>query len=212
MAVSSFLVVREEIFVPICRLTLRFAVGLLAYAQGHALADPVTIYFEGFPDSTVLTNQYAGLSFSNAIILTAGIGLNEFELPPHSGSNVAFDNNAPIAITFSSSVTSFSGHFTYIEPLTILAFDAASHQVGEASSAFSSNDALFGDPGSSPNEFLSISSLRGISSVTITADPLGNSFAMDDITYTPAVPEPHLVFLSLIGFVAIAAFRRIHSI
>jgi hypothetical protein len=189
---------------------LPIVVCLLAYAHAHA--EPVTINFEGFPDSTVLTNQYPGLTFSNAIILSAGISLNEFELPPHSGSNVAFDNNAPIAIAFSASVTSFSGYFTYVEPLTILAFDAASNQVAEALSALSSNDALFGNPGSSPNEFLSVSSLKGISRVTITADPQGNSFAMDDIAYAPAVPEPHLVFLSLIGFAAIAAFRSIRSI
>jgi len=35
-------------------------------------ATSVTIDFEGFPDSTILTNQYPGLTFSNAIILTAG--------------------------------------------------------------------------------------------------------------------------------------------
>jgi hypothetical protein len=199
-------------FVPKWGMALRFAFCLLAYAQAHTFADPVNIDFEGLTDSTVLTNQYPGLTFSNTIILTAGISLNELELPPHSGTNVAFDNNAPIVIAFSTSVTSFSGYFTYVEPLTILAFDAASLQVGEASSAFSSNDAFFGDPGSSPNEFLSVSSLKHISSVTITADPQGNSFAMDDIAYTPAVPEPHLVFLSFIGLVAIAAFRSIRSI
>jgi hypothetical protein len=194
------------------RSPLLFCLGVLLFLQSSVCADTTLLNFEGFPDSTVLTNQYPGLTFSNTIILTAGIGLNELELPPHSGSNVAFDNNAPIAIGFSTSVTTFSAYFTYVEHLTIIAFDAASHQVGEASSAFSSNDALFGDPGSSPNEFLSVSSLKGISSLTITADRLGNSFAMDDITYSPAVPEPHFVVLSLVGFAAIAVFRRIRSI
>jgi hypothetical protein len=211
-AFGSFVHVLEEIFVLNCGLALRIALVLLAYAQAYALANPVTINFEGLPDSTVLTNQYPGLTFSNAIILTAGIGLNEFELPPHSGSNVAFDNNGPIVIAFSASVTSFSGYFTYVEPLALAALDASSNQVASAVSAFSSNDALFGDPGSSPNEFIQVTFARGFSSITIIGDPAGSSFAMDDIAYTPAVPEPHLVFLTFIGLAAIAAFRNIRSI
>lgn len=188
---------------------LPLLVCMLGYAQVNVLANPVTINFEGLPDSTVLTNQYLGLTFSNAIILTAGIGLNEFELPPHSGSNVASDNNGPITIEFSTPITTFSGYFTYVEPLTLAALNASINQVASAVSAFSSNDALFGDPGSSPNEFIQVTFAGGFSSITITGDPAGSSFAIDDIAYTPAVPEPHLVFLSFIGLAAIAAFRNI---
>jgi hypothetical protein len=54
-----------------------------------ASAGSITLDFEGFPDSTILSTQYSGLTFTNAIILTAGISLNEFEFPPHSGVNVA---------------------------------------------------------------------------------------------------------------------------
>ena len=137
---------------------------------GRAYGDTV-ITFEGFPDSTILTNQYPGLTFTNAIILSAGISLNEFEFPPHSGTNVAVDNGGPITIDFARPVTSFGGYFTYLEPLTLAAFNASDLQVITASSAFSSNDALFGDTGSSPNEFIDVSAAGGISSVTITGDP-----------------------------------------
>jgi hypothetical protein len=159
-------------------------------------ARATTIDFEGLPDSTILTTQYPGLTFSNTIILTSGISLNEFEFPPHSGTNVASDNNGPITIDFSAPITSFSGYFTYVEPLTLDGFDASDTEVATAASAFSSNDALFGDPGSSPNEFIDLSFAGGMSSVTITGDPLGGSFTMDDITYTSgtsAVPEPNSV-------------------
>jgi hypothetical protein len=50
----------------------------LTLALGLLLAASVVITFEGFADSTILTNQYPGLIFSNTIILTAGISLNEF--------------------------------------------------------------------------------------------------------------------------------------
>jgi hypothetical protein len=63
--------------------TVRFAallVGLTIVGEARA----TTIDFEGFPDSTIVTTQYPGLTFSNTIILTSGISLNEFEFPPHS--------------------------------------------------------------------------------------------------------------------------------
>ena len=129
---------------------------LAAAASGILQAGSITIDFEGVPDSTILTNQNSGLTFTNTIVLTSGISLNEFEFPPHSGVNVASDNGAPITIGFSSPITSFSGYFTYIEPLTLAGFDTADVEVISAASLFSSNDALFGDPGSSPNEFIQV--------------------------------------------------------
>jgi hypothetical protein len=157
-------------------------------------ADRIT--FEGLADGTPVTTQFAGLLFSNATALTAGISLNEFEFPPRSGSNVVFDDNGPITVDFSSPVVSFGGYFTYAESLTIQAFDTSLNPLASVLSPFSSNDAIFGDVGSSPNEFLSVGFASGISRVTITGDALGSSFAIDDLTYTPlsgapsAVPEP----------------------
>lgn len=189
--------------------SLPFVFGLLLYLQPQTRAETTFIDFEGFSDSTILTNQYVGLTFTNGIILTAGISLNEFEFPPHSGVNVASDNGGPISISFDSSILSFSGYFTYVEPLTLDAFDSASNLVDSATSAFSSNDALFGDPGSSPNEFLQVNFASGISSVTITGDPLGGSFVMDDVTYaTASVPEPSSAFLFLSGAVTMFTLRR----
>jgi hypothetical protein len=194
----------------------RFVVGrfcsavLLAlslYATTLSLqAALVTLDFEGLPDSTILTTQYPGLTFSNAIVLAAGISLNEFEFPPHSGTNIASDNNGPMSIMFSSPITSFSGYFTYAEPLTLQALNAASVQVAVAVSAFSNNEALSGDAGSSPNEFLQVSSAGGISSLTITGDLAGGSFVLDDATFTSGsstVPEPNSLALFLSGSIII---------
>jgi hypothetical protein len=145
----------------------------------------VFIDFETFPDgtpildSTPITTQFPGLTFTNATVITAGISLNEFEFPPHSGTNVVFDDGGPISLSFATPVSSFGGYFTYLEPLTLVGFDTTSTQVASATSAFSSNAALFGDPGSSPNEFLSVAFTGGISSVTITADPLGGKSGTD---------------------------------
>jgi uncharacterized repeat protein (TIGR01451 family) len=174
-------------------------------------ATPILINFENLPDSTILTNQYSaqyGVTFSNTLIvntqvLSSQISLNEFEFPPHSGTNVAVDNGGPMTITFASPVAAVGGFFTYGEGgtqnfthLTIQAFDANHNLVASTSSAFSNNEALSGDPGSSPNTYLQVSVPAGISSITITGDAAGNSFALDDLTITPLVPVPTITSLT----------------
>jgi hypothetical protein len=188
------------------------ATVLLLCSAACALAGTATLDFEGFPDSTILTTQYAGFTFSNAIILTAGISLNEFEFPPYSGVNVVSDNDGPMSIDFAAPAMSLGGYFTYLEPLTIDAFNASSILVASATSAFSDNDALFGDPGSSPNEFIQVSFTAGISSVTITGDPLGGSFTLDSATISTSAsltPEPDSCALLLLsGSILLALLRR----
>jgi hypothetical protein len=182
--------------------------GMVLFPQTPLRAD--IIDFEAFSDSTALTDQIPGLRFSNATVITAGISLNEVEFPPHSGSNVVFDDGGIMSISFSAPVLSFGGYFTYLVPLTLTAFDASSNQVGRSLSLFNSNLALSGDVGSSPNEFLSVNSPRGISMVTMTGDLGGGSFTLDDATFTPSVPdapEPGTLIL-LLSAGGLIAFRR----
>ncbi len=193
--------------------TLSFLAALL-WCGLTLRADPIVIDFEGLNDGDSVTTQYAGVTFSNAAVLTAGITLNELEFPPHSGSNVVFDSGGPMTIDFADPILSFGGYFTYAEALSLDAFDAGSNLVASASSAFGSNMALSGDPGSSPDEFLDVTFATGISSVTITGDPAGGSFVLDDATITPiggpeSVPEPVTSVPLAIAAIALAAvFRR----
>jgi hypothetical protein len=193
------------------RLPVSF-VACLALAAPAILADTITINFEGLPDSTIVTNQYSGVIFSNAIILAAGISLNEFEFPPHSGTNVASDNGGPMSITFSTPIQSFGGYFTYAELLTVDAFGIGNTLLASVTSPFSNNEALSGVSGSSPNELLQVSSLSGISRVTITGDPAGGSFVLDDAISTTAitgVPEPSGLSLAVVGVLLFAVLRRL---
>jgi hypothetical protein len=167
-----------------------------------------TITFEGLPDSTIITTQYRGLIFSNAIILTAGISLNEFEFPPYSGVNVLSDNGGPMSIVFSVSVSSFGAYFTYAEPLTLMAYNMHNVLVASIASPFSNNEALSGDTGSSPNEFLQLSYTGGISRIVILGDPNGGSFTMDNATYTSTVPEPVTSTLFATGLAFLCYLRR----
>jgi hypothetical protein len=181
----------------------------------HAQADPVVIDFEGPGDSTPITTQYPGITFANATILTSGISLNEFELPPHSGTNVIFDDGGAITINFASAVDGVGGYFTYTTQLTITAFDSANNVLGSLTSGFNNNLGLSGDLGSSPNEFLTFSFLPGISRLLIQGDSLGGSFVLDDLTYhasAEAVPEPGswLLLVSGLTTFVVSTNRRRH--
>jgi hypothetical protein len=86
---------------------VQFRSGLLLLAAAAFTplkADIVVLDFEGFPESTSPTNQYPDLLFSNTTVLTAGVSLNEFEFPPHSGTNMAFDDGEPISIAFDTRI------------------------------------------------------------------------------------------------------------
>jgi hypothetical protein len=177
-----------------------FGMVLLTAARS-ASAAPMVLDFEELSSEESVTTQYPGLTFSNAVILTAGISLNEFDFPPRSGVNVLSDSNGPIGIQFASPVLSFGGFFTYGVPLTITAFDAGNNAIMSVTSTFSSNLAL--DPGSTPNEYLELVVASGIWALSISGDPLGASFVLDDVTInsidTATVPEPGTLSLLLLG-------------
>ena len=164
---------------PLCRQIL--FVLLAGASATPLLAQNAPLSFEGFLDSTVLTNQYIGVTFSNAIILTAGNSLDEFEVPPHAGTNVASDNTGPMTIVFASPVRIFSGYFTYGVPLSIQAFGSSNNAVGSAASPYSDNEAISGVSGSHANELLQVASAAGIYKVVIAGSAQGASFTVDDI-------------------------------
>lgn len=180
------------------------AAGLLLCACPSVRAADLS--FDNFSDGYILTTEVSGLTFSNAIVLTAGISLNEFEFPPFSGQNVLSDDGGPITITFDSPVTEFGAYFTYLTRLSLTALDAGSNQVGQVLSVYNSNLALSGDPGSNPNEFLQVLFGGGIASVVITADPNGFSFTMDG---PQGIPEPQSRLLISCGFALILNLKRI---
>lgn len=187
------------------------AVTLFLSSMQGSYAAPVVYDFDTFADGTSLTTQYAGLSFIQAGVLRAGVLLNEIQFPPRSGDGVVFDDGGPINIQFSTPAYSVGGYFTYLNGVTLIAYDSNNVQIGLAAAAFLINLADgSGDPGSSPNEFLEVGSAGGlISRVLILSDPFGGSFVLDDLTVDAAVaiPEPSTSLLML-GLLAAGGLRR----
>ena len=181
------------------KVTSKYRVPVFLLAATLVLAPRVSlgllIDFESFSSGD--NPSGGGVTFTNATVITAGLTLNEIELPPHSGVNVAFDDGGPMIITFSTPFDKVSGFFTYTTQLTLMAFDgmdATGSQVGSSvMSAFAEN---FTSSGNSPNEMLMVAG-SGIRSLEILGDPGGTSFVLDDLTAInqAAVPEPATVVL-----------------
>ena len=182
--------------VPVALLVLVMASLLTA----SPMPGDVVLDFEGFPDFTSLTNQYPGVTFVDATVISTS--LDDAEFPPHSGVSVVFDNGGPISIIFSQPVVVVGGYFTYTTQVTFTAFYGIT-QVASTQSAFNNNLAISGDPGSAPNENLQLGNPGGITEATATGDPAGTSFVLDDLYYQPAqlssVPEPGTLFLAVSG-------------
>ncbi len=185
--------------------------GVIAFAATAARADSILIDFEGLSDLDSVTTQFPGLTFSNTIILSAGLSLNEFDFPPSSDINVVSDDGGPITIVFDTPALSFAGYFTYVVPVTIEAFDSSDSSVALASSLFSENDGFTGELGSSPNELLQVSHSGGISRIVISGDSFGGSFTLDDVSVvSAAVPEPSTVALMLLTLPVVVLWGRHH--
>lgn len=179
------------------------AILLAAVAQPVAAA-AVVLDFEELVEGDEISTQYTGVTFSNALVLTAGSLLNEIEFPPASGVNVvtAFAPDV-VELVFTTPVTSFRAALTYNGRVTLDALDGNGDLVATQDTAFDDN--LATGP-NQPNEVLQVSG-GAITRIRLSSS---GEFVFDDVTFEPgqAVPEPTTALLLAVGAVAAARRRR----
>ncbi|MGO9113053.1 MAG: hypothetical protein ACLP9L_27795 [Thermoguttaceae bacterium] len=162
-----------------------------------------TIDFDDLASETIVTNQYSGVSFTGAEILTAGVSLNP-EFPPVSGSNVVYDySNGIITAAPTAGTWDFvGGYITGNTSITLFAYDASNDLLGEVSTGGANY--VGSGTGLNPNIFLSLSK-PDIAYVSF--HDTGNTFTLDNFEYeasSSVVPEPTtLVVWSLLGALAV---------
>jgi hypothetical protein len=178
----------------------------IAIFSVSAVCFGTAISFEGLTDSASVGSAYSGLgvNFSSTTVLTAGISLNEFEFPPHSGNNVVFDDGGPLRGTFSTPVSFLSAYLTYMVPVTLYAYDSSGSVIGSVSSASLANTV---SSGGTPNELLALSSAGGIQSFAFVGDTIGGSFTLDDFSFTPAGAVPDGGSCAALFGISLAALR-----
>jgi hypothetical protein len=205
-------------------------------------SEPIT--FEGWPNGTSLTTQYPNVTFNGAVILgPAALDLSDpitgqpwVPYPPHSGTNLIYDPNGTLTLTFSSPVNFVNGYFTYTNGVVMTAYNSSNTLLATAQAGASPSipynwvpapsDPIHNPP---PNQLIGITlATPSISSVVISSldNSIPDSYVFaDDISFTGSinlnpVPEPSSVILLGVVFLAggyryyglrgIRALRRLH--
>lgn len=210
---------------PIWKTALTMSLTLTAVC-----ASATTINFENLPVGTILSNQYAGVTFAaNAftgpgssssgepwatntdmtiVSSLAGGDVGGLSTPPLVSGNVLHSFNGWLAengdpsfrISFASAINSFSATFAGV-----------STGADVRLFAFNGASLLSTVAGSATGQFVLSFAAASITSVVIAPGSFDDWVGVDDITYTAAVvgvPEPETYALMALGLAAIALARR----
>jgi hypothetical protein len=180
--------------------------SLIALVATALPAHALFIDFESLALDEVVESQFAAdqVVFDNAIIVVAGISLNEFDFPPASGSNVitGLDPGA-LGVSFLQPAQHVRVQLTTAELVAVRYYDASSALLGEILVAANlGGNTLVDFAASSPLiSEIAIASVLGGNAFSLTADDL-------EVSFEGAIPEPSGFVAMACGFAVLAAALR----
>jgi len=163
------------------KIRIALAALLFAFLANAPVAHAATtvIGFDDIPEGTIASNQYHGVIFSGAAVLTENSLLNP-PFPPKSDPNVVFnylDGTSTLDFTVSG-VTSIGAYVTGTTAITESIFSGAT-LLGTTATP---GPNYIGAGSLSPNIFLSLSGANITSAVFANLSGQANTFTLDDVT------------------------------
>lgn len=176
-------------------------VASLAFAPIAASASTV-LDFEGFAADTILSNEYAGVAITGAFVLTAP-GYNYIGFPPKSGSSIVYNYTGGVLdFSFTTAASAVGAFITGTQVVTLTAYNGL-NVLGTAVSPGNNSNG-----NGTPNAFVSFTG-PNITRVTFTDGSDGNTYTLDDFTYTAgSVPEAATWVMLVAGFGLTGATMR----
>ena len=181
---------------------------------GPAGAKTTVIGFDDIPEGTIATNQFGGVTFTGASVLTEGSELNS-AYPPVSPPNVVYDYlDGIITLNFSTNVDAVGAFVTGDLPISESIFNGAT-LLGTTTTG-GANEVGSGT-GLSPNIFLNLASSTDITSAVFdngTGGTESDTFTLDNVTVdggaitVSGVPEPSTWLLMIAGIGSIGVMLR----
>ena len=198
------------------------AVGLML-AAGQASAETIT--FETLAVGTVLSNQFAGVTFTPNVFTGLGTSTSGADWATNTDLTIVSSTGTDVgglgtpALVSGNILRSFSGwlnedgdasfRVSFAAPIT--SFSATFAGVSTASDvtmwAYNGTTLLGSISGVTPGQFALTLNGASITSVVVRPGSFDDWVGVDNITFTPAVPETSTYAMMGLGL-ALLAFRR----
>jgi hypothetical protein len=191
---------------PLHTLASLLAPVLLALPAGAVTT--VFLDFESLADTEPVTTQFAadGITFGNAVALTAGMSLNEIDFPPSSGTDVISGfGSGPLTISFLQPADSVQLNLVSAGQVTLSYFDASNALIlSNSTGSFLGVPIVTGTPAGLAIAKMTLANAGG-NADTFTVD---NLLVRLDDREIPPIPEPSAFLAMACGLVTVGASLR----
>lgn len=203
-SLSHLCILSLIVFAPVATASATPIQSAVSTVGGTPLAD-----FEGFAEGTLISNQYAGVTFSQddggtpmidnspflfAYTAASGVGV----LTGSQTGGAPFPTVAGLVLTFASAVSTVEWFLSDTSPLGVYTVNA-----------YGAGNVLLESFVATPQNYVGFShAIADIVSVSFDSSVSNDAFAMDDLRVITAVPDPASILSIGIAIAGLAGIAR----